>query len=123
MMTGNVNARHEATLALTLRGPGGDRFSLTAVIDTGFTAALTLPDAIVAALGLFRESSSRALLGDGTECEYDVYAAEVWWADAWRPILVSGVGEQPLFGMRLLAGHKLLVDVVPGGAVEVTPLT
>jgi clan AA aspartic protease len=121
-MTGTVNDRHEATLPLTLRGPDGDPFSATAVIDTGFSSALTLPDAIIAALGLVRESGGVAMLADGTQCEFDVYAAEVWWMDAWRQIMVSAVGEQPLLGMRMLAGHKLVVDVVPGGAVEIMPL-
>lgn len=123
MMTGTVNDHHEATVSLKLRGPGGDLFTATAIVDTGFSAVLTLPSEIIAALGLFAESSGRALLADGTWCRYDVYAAEVWWDDSWRRVLVSGVGEQPLLGMRMLAGHKLLVDVVPGGAVEIVPLT
>jgi hypothetical protein len=32
------------------------------------------------------------------------------------------VGNEPLLGMRLLAGHKLVIEVVPGGLVEITPL-
>jgi hypothetical protein len=49
-------------------------------------------------------------------------AVEVTWGGTWRPVLVSAVGDEPLFGMRLLAGHKLRIDVVPGGVVEILPL-
>jgi hypothetical protein len=37
-------------------------------------------------------------------------------------VLVSAVGAEALPGMRLLAGHELRMAVVPGGAVEITPL-
>jgi hypothetical protein len=37
-------------------------------------------------------------------------------------VLVSAVGDEALVGMRLLAGHELRIEVVPGGVVEVTPL-
>jgi hypothetical protein len=41
---------------------------------------------------------------------------------AWRAVLVSAVGNEPLMGMRLLAGHKLVIDVELGGMVEILPL-
>ena len=37
-------------------------------------------------------------------------------------VLASAVGNEALVGMRLLAGHELRIAVVPGGAVEITPL-
>jgi hypothetical protein len=46
----------------------------------------------------------------------------VEWNGGWRPVLVSAVGDEPLVGMRLLAGHELRIAVVPGGVVEITPL-
>lgn len=122
MISGVVNSRNEATLPLRLRGPDGDEFSATAVVDSGFTASLTLPEVIIAALGLTLQSAGSAILGDGTVRTFDVYDSEVWWGDSWRPVLVSAVGEEALLGMRMLAGHRIRVDVVPGGVVEVTPL-
>jgi hypothetical protein len=35
---------------------------------------------------------------------------------------VYELGEDPLMGMRLLADHRLTVEVVPGGVVEIVPL-
>ena len=38
-----MNARHEAVVQLRVRGPGGAVLDVDAVIDSGFTASLTLP--------------------------------------------------------------------------------
>jgi predicted aspartyl protease len=56
LISGVVNARHEAVVRLRVRGPGGLELDLDAVIDTGFTASLALPATTVAGLGLARQS-------------------------------------------------------------------
>ena len=122
MIRGAVNARGEAVVRLRVRGPGGAETDVDAVIDTGFTASLTLPLAVVSALGLVRQSGGGAVLADGSVRQFDIYAAEVAWDGTWRPVLVSAVGDEVLLGMRLLAGHELRIEVVPGGTVEITPL-
>jgi clan AA aspartic protease len=93
-----------------------------AVIDTGFSASLTLPAATVAALGLVRQSAGRAALADGSVLQFDIYAAEVDWGGTWRPVLVTAVGSEVLLGMGLLAGHELRIAVVAGGTGAITPL-
>jgi predicted aspartyl protease len=50
---------------------------IDAVVDSGFTASLTLPSATIAALGLARQSSGGAVLADGSVRQFDIYAAEV----------------------------------------------
>lgn len=122
MIRGVVNARHEAIVPIRVRGPAGTEVDVEAVVDSGFTAALTLPGTVVAALGLARQSVGGAVLADGSVRQFDIYGAEVAWGDGWRPVLVSAVGDEVLLGMRLLAGHELRIAVVPGGAVEITPL-
>jgi predicted aspartyl protease len=67
-------------------------------------------------------SIGEALLADGSERHFDIYAAEVAWGGNWRRVLVSAVGDEVLLGMRLLAGHELRVQVVDGGVVEIVPL-
>ena len=122
MIRGAVNARGEAVVPLRVRGPGGAERDVDAVVDSGFTASLTLPVAVVAALGLARQSGGGAVLADGSVRQFDIYAAEVAWTGGWRPVLVSAVGDEVLLGMRLLAGHELRIAVLPCGAVEITPL-
>jgi clan AA aspartic protease len=122
MIRGVVNARTEAIIPLRLRGPSGTEHAVDAVVDSGFTAALALPNTVVAILGLVRQSGGGAVLADGTVRQFDIYAAEVEWDGNWRPVLASAVGDEVLVGMRLLSGHELRIAVVPGGAVEITPL-
>jgi clan AA aspartic protease len=122
MIRGVVNARQEAVVRLRLRGPGGIESDVDAIIDTGFTSSLTLPATMVTALSLARQSGGTAMLADGSIRQFDICAAEVAWGGAWRTVLASAVGNEPLMGMRLLAGHKLVIEVAPGGLVEIVPL-
>ena len=92
------------------------------VIDSGFTGSRTLPASSVTALRLVSLSGGGAVLADGTVRQFQIYAAEVEWNGGWRPVLVSALGDEALIGMRLLAGNELRIAVVPGGAVEITPL-
>jgi len=122
MIRGVVNARREAIVALRVRGPSGTELDVDAIVDSGFTSSLTLPGAVIAALGLVRRSGSGALLADGSSRQFDVYAAEAAWGGAWRLVLVSALGDEVLLGMRLLAGHELRIVVRRGGEVTITPL-
>jgi predicted aspartyl protease len=122
VIRGTVNARLEALVRLRVRGPGGAELDVDAVVDSGFTSSLTLPSTAVASLGLARQSGGSAVLGDGSVRPFDIYAAEVEWDGAWRPVLVSAIGDEVLIVVRLLAGYELRVEVVPGGAVEISPL-
>jgi clan AA aspartic protease len=122
MIRGVVNAGAEAIVRLRVRGPGGVESDVDAQVDSGFTAYLTLPGMIVSALGLVRRSGGSAVLGDGSVSQFDMCSAEVDWGGTWRAVLVYVVGNEPLLGMRALAGHKLVIDVVPGGLVEILPL-
>ena len=122
MIRGVVNARTEAILRLKVIGPTGIEREVEAVIDTGFSGALVLPTATVAALKLVKRSGGTAILADGSVRHFDTYGAEVEWDGVLRGVVVSAVGTEALAGMVLLAGHKLTVNVEPGGEVEVQPL-
>ena len=122
MIRGIVNARREAVVRLRVRGPTGIETDVYAIVDSGSSAPLTLPAATIAALELTRKSTGGARMADGSIRQFDLYAAEVQWNGRWQSVIVSGVGREPLVGMRLLAGHRLRIDVVAGGAVEIAPL-
>jgi clan AA aspartic protease len=122
MIRGTVNALLEAGVRLHIRGPNGTVADVDAVLDTGFTSSLTLPVADIARLGLVRQSSGSALLADGTVRQFETFAAEVDWGGTWKSVMVSAVGGEVLMGMRPLAGHRLCVDAVSGGVVEITAI-
>ncbi len=54
MIQGVVNLRNEAIVRLRVRGPGGVEADVDFIVDSGFTSSLTLPTAMVIALGLVR---------------------------------------------------------------------
>jgi clan AA aspartic protease len=119
---GAVGDRLEALLRLRIRGPAGGVAEFDAVIDTGYTGLLTLPAVTAESLGLERGMGGQATLADGTARRFDTFAAELEWGGGWRSVIVSALGSEVLVGMRLLAGHELRVEVVPGGVVEIRPL-
>jgi predicted aspartyl protease len=122
MIQGIVNNRTEAVVKLRLRGPSGVDLEIEAIIDSGFTASLTLPASTILNLGLVRSMGGIARLADGSVRQYDLYEAELEWVDTWMPILVSAIGSEALVGMKLLSGHRLSIDVIPGGPVSIAAL-
>lgn len=122
MIRGVVNAHLEAIVELRLRGPGGSELEVDTIVDSGFTASLTLPATTVSVLGLARHSGGRAVFADGSVRQFDIYAAEVRWNGGWRPVLVWAVRNEALLGTGFMAGNELRIAVVPGGVVEITPL-
>jgi clan AA aspartic protease len=122
-MTGTVTARPEAVLALTVHRPHGASETVSAIIDTGFTGVLVLPADCVTRLGLPKQSGTILRLADGVPRSFDQYEGEVEWGGARRTVLISSVGQESLVGRRLPGGYRLIIDVTPGGAVEIVPLS
>src|SRR5204863_4497439 len=79
MITGSVNSKLEAILRITVRGTNGRRKRISAVIDTGYNGALTLPPELIVELGLPWCDAGSVMLGDGSTCECDIYAGTVVW--------------------------------------------
>jgi clan AA aspartic protease len=121
MRTGVVRAG-EARIRLRVRGPRGRGLKVEAVIDTGYTAWLTLPPALIAALDLPWQCFDRGILADGSESLFDVYEATVVWDRRARRIPVDEADTTPLVGMGLLSGYELNMQVRPGGKVIIKPL-
>ncbi len=122
MITGAVNANHEATIQLFVSAPNGKQQNIEAIIDTGFTGFLTLPYHFIRALGLFWLSRQPGILGDGSEHVFDVYVANLIWDGRPRAVEVEAAETEPLIGTNLLVGYSLRMDVFHGGPVTITKL-
>jgi clan AA aspartic protease len=122
MITGIVTVAREAVISLTVRSPSGQEQEIEAVIDTGFDGSLTLPPALITALGLPWRRRGRALLADGNESVFDIYEATVMWDGTARRVSVDEVEVMPLVGMALLYGYELTMQIVEGGRVLLKPL-
>ena len=121
MITGVVKA-DEGRIRLKVKGSRGREREIEAVIDTGYTASLTLPPAVIAALGLRWRSVDRGTLADGSVCLFDVYEAKVAWDGKLRHILVDEADADPLVGMRLLRGYELKMQIRARGKVTIKRL-
>jgi predicted aspartyl protease len=72
MITGVVES-DEGRIRLTVQGTDDRTQEVEAIVDSGYTASLTLPSAVIAALGLRWQTMDTALLADGSECIFSVY--------------------------------------------------
>ena len=117
MIEGTVNTAYEAVVSLPLRGPQDRPGTWTAVVDTGFTRFLTLPQTMVAELGLGYRGVNRVILADGSETTLEVYGVTVLWDGQPREVVAYASDTTPLIGMSLLHRHNLNVDVEDGGRV------
>ena len=88
MITGVITADREAIIRFPMRGPGGREYEIQVAIDTGFNGYLTLPDALVNALGLPYHSQVIATLGDGSNRVLRLYEAVIMWDGRERDVLV-----------------------------------
>jgi clan AA aspartic protease len=121
MITGVVKS-DEGRIRVKVIGNLGRRQEVEAVIDTGYTALLILPPALIHALGLTWRSMDRFMLADGSDCILDVYVGTVEWDGRLRTILVDQAETDPLIGMRLLRGHEFKMQVRAGGKVTIRRL-
>jgi clan AA aspartic protease len=121
-MSGAVRSTGEATLSLSVSGPDGVTLEIEAVVDTGFSEALAVPQTYVVALGLVFLHTSQMELADAVTAQLHAYEAWVDWHGARVPVQVHAAEGKPLLGMGLLAGSRLTIDVTQGGAVTVEPL-
>jgi clan AA aspartic protease len=122
MITGVVQS-DEGRIRLRVKGLRGREQEVEAVVDTGYTASLTLPPALISALGLRWQTVDRVTLADGSECIFAVYEAKVVWDGKLRRILVDEADTDPLPGMRLLRGHELKMHVRARGKVTIKRLS
>jgi clan AA aspartic protease len=121
MITGVVQFG-EGRIRLQVKGLRGREQEVEAVIDTGYTASLTLPPALIQALGLRWQTVDRVKLADGSTCMFDVYEGKVVWDGKVRQILIDEADADPLVGMRLLKGYELSMQVRYRGKVAIKRL-
>lgn len=121
-MIAGVVKSGEGRIRITVKGLRGRQQEVEAIVDTGYSASLTLPPALIAALGLPWQTMDTARLADGSECIFSVYEARLVWEGKVRQILVDEADADPLVGMRLLKGHELKMQVRSRGKVSIKRL-
>ena len=122
MIAGTVVANRGPVVPLILRDAIGHEHALSAIVDTGFTGSLTLPKEMIASLGLMWHDETLGILADGGSTVFDTYHVTVIWDGNPQVILVDELESEPLIGMRLLRGFRLVIENVDRGAVQIERL-
>jgi clan AA aspartic protease len=121
MMQGYANTSYEAVISLVIKHNSKLK-SINAVIDTGFTGFLSLPQSLIDELELPWSYSDFATLGDGSKTLFDIHEASVIWDGQFREIEINSADTEPLLGMSMLRGYRLEVDTIQGGLVTIKAL-
>ncbi len=122
MITGTVNTDFEAIITLSLYSSNGTTYTQDAIIDTGFNGWLSLPLDLITKLNLRWKRRGRAILGDGSECIFNVYEAVIIWNGSYLKIPIDKADSEPLVGMSLMEGYQLTMQVFAGGNVTIEPV-
>lgn len=120
MITGRVTEKLEAVLTLSIYNSEGVLGEIEALIDTGYTAHLTLPSRIIAELGLENFATGQLTMADGSQVVSDLYYATILWDGQPRRIEVDTLESEVLVGMSLLEGFDLHIQVAKDGQTTIT---
>ncbi len=122
MMQGFVNQNCEAIIQVAVGHARQRKQMVNAVIDTGFTGFLSLPQSIITSLELPWHFRDLGTLGDGSEVIFEMYKATIIWDGQERIIDVAASEADPLVGMSLLYGFKVQIETVEDGIVRIEAL-
>ncbi len=111
-----------AYVDVVVRGPTGREVLVSALVDTGFNAYVSLPRNVVIDLGLVRLGTDDVTLANADIDAAELYLAEVHWRQSRRNLPVHQIGDEPTIGTALLRSYNLSVDFVPDGDVQVHPI-
>ncbi len=119
MITGHINSKLEAIIALTILAKDGETKEFEALVDTGYTEFITLPQSILTELNLEIFASGRLTMADGHAVDVDLFQATILWDGQPRTIEVDALESEILIGMSLLEGYDLHVHTIADGQVTI----
>jgi predicted aspartyl protease len=120
MITGTVTPNLEAIVRLHVEDASGQTQAIDLKIDTAFTDFVSLPVAMIAALGLPLDTFEYVQIADGSFARVPVHTGVVIWDGRPRTVDFHALGKERLIGMALLAGHDLAIRVRDGGDISIT---
>ncbi len=109
----------EARIPVDIVGSSGVFQTIEAVLDTGFTGAMSLPEPIIFELNLDYVGDRSVTLADGQTQLKRTYLAELLWHGQPIDVRVHMMGDKPMVGTGLLSPCHLSIDLWDGGAVVV----
>lgn len=122
MIEGKVGGEQRALVTLEISDSRGRFQPVEAILDTGFTGYLTLPQESIRQLGLRPVGRRTFELANGDFFDFQVYLGSVTWHGDPNDVLVLESDSAPLLGMTLLWGSRVALDAVTDGDVVIEEL-
>ncbi len=123
MITGTMLLTRDAVIRLRVFGSGnGIIHEVQAVIDTGFTEQLTLTPNLIEALELPFARYFEIAQSDGVMIQVKAHRVDIEWDGKRITVLAQANETEPLIGMGLIWGYKLILFGEPNGAVTLTAI-
>lgn len=125
MISGQVKSDYadgaglEALIPINIVNSIGAFQTLEAVVDTGFSGALSLPESSVVELGLDYRGDRPITLADGQTHFKRTYLAGLLWHGQPIDVRAHMMGDKPMVGVALLSPCHLTIDLWDGGAVVI----
>ena len=122
MTNGYVTSTRKPLLRVTLLDAEEHRHTVPFILDTGFIGQLHLPERYIRRLGIRMSRRSTGRLASGEMTEIATGDVIVIWQGMRRSVRVLQLDSEPLLGMEFLWNHRIAIDAVADGAVNITPL-
>ena len=107
-------------MRLILKGTNGVEVDIEAIIDTGFTNYLSLPQTWVDALALTRLDAADVTLADGETIQVSIFEGVVVWDGQDRLVEIYCLEGSPLIGMSMLYNYHLSLPVRDGSTFTIS---
>jgi clan AA aspartic protease len=117
MIAGSVAPSLHACVRFDVQADDGSLRTVEAAVDTGFTGFVSLPEPMIALLGLRWLTQDQVVIGNGLTVAFDIHAGTIIWDGQPRVVRVMAGGPLPLVGTALLRGHKVGIHFEVGGPV------
>ena len=122
MIVGTVNDKLEPRIPLLVESSGGNQRQVDALVDTGFTGMLSLPQETVDQLQLMPDANGAALLADEQWHECSAFWGFVVWHGQSLFKRIHSLGAEVFVGTEFLSGTAMAAEFRPGGKVTLEKL-
>lgn len=119
MVIGRVGADNRPMVPVVVQGESGRETKISCLLSTGFSEALLLPAAEVAALGLPQTGTRTVMFPDGGWLEATLHPAQVLLGGKVHQVDLLAGGHEPRLGLTLFQDCRLRMTFIEGSEISI----